>query len=221
MTEAETFLVDIWENPEDDTPRLVYADWLMDRDDPRGEFIALQCELETRSIKDPSHARLRRRELALLREHREEWLGDLADARAPLTFRRGFLDEVEMTGERFLYWLPSLWRAGPLTSIRLKRCSIGYLQTICSCKEIRSLRTLDLSYSYLNDLSVEILARSPHFKDLKTLNLSHNFIRSSGALMLVQSENFSSLKRLDLRSNQFNREALEQLRDRFGEALLK
>jgi uncharacterized protein (TIGR02996 family) len=31
--------------PGDDAPRLVYADWLSERGDPRGELVALQCEL--------------------------------------------------------------------------------------------------------------------------------------------------------------------------------
>src|SRR5688572_17928114 len=33
-------------NPEDDTPRLVYADWLQENgDEERAEFIRVQCEL--------------------------------------------------------------------------------------------------------------------------------------------------------------------------------
>src|SRR5262249_38667449 len=36
----DAFLADILAHPDDDTPRLVYADWLMERDDPRGNPIA-------------------------------------------------------------------------------------------------------------------------------------------------------------------------------------
>ena len=43
---AEAFLADICEHPEDDTPRLVFADWLDDHgDQARAEFIRLQVEL--------------------------------------------------------------------------------------------------------------------------------------------------------------------------------
>ena len=45
MTQDEAFLQAIIEDSDDDTPRLVYADWLTDRDDPRGEFIRVQCRL--------------------------------------------------------------------------------------------------------------------------------------------------------------------------------
>jgi uncharacterized protein (TIGR02996 family) len=44
MTPDEAFLADIIESPDDDTPRLVYADWLEDNDQPdRAAFIRVQC----------------------------------------------------------------------------------------------------------------------------------------------------------------------------------
>ena len=50
MTTADSiraeFLRDICEHPEDDTPRLIFADWLEDHGEPeRAEFIRVQCEL--------------------------------------------------------------------------------------------------------------------------------------------------------------------------------
>lgn len=44
MTDHDAFLEAICERPEDDFPRLQYADWLDERGDPRGEFIRVQCE---------------------------------------------------------------------------------------------------------------------------------------------------------------------------------
>ena len=41
----KAFLGDIIENIDDDTPRLVFADWLEDNgDEARAEFIRLQCK---------------------------------------------------------------------------------------------------------------------------------------------------------------------------------
>jgi uncharacterized protein (TIGR02996 family) len=37
------FITAIHQNPRDDAIRLVFADWLEERDDPYGEFIRLQC----------------------------------------------------------------------------------------------------------------------------------------------------------------------------------
>src|SRR5262249_10801808 len=46
MTQGEAILQGVLDNPDDDTPRLVYADWLDDHGDPdRAEFIRVQIEL--------------------------------------------------------------------------------------------------------------------------------------------------------------------------------
>jgi uncharacterized protein (TIGR02996 family) len=39
MTEERAFLLAILERPADDAPKLIYADWLEERGDPRGEFL--------------------------------------------------------------------------------------------------------------------------------------------------------------------------------------
>lgn len=83
-------LADIYANPDDDAPRLVYADWLLERGDPRGEFITLQF----RADKD---AAALKREKALLKEHGRKWLGALEPVVAAGTFefRRGFLSKAD------------------------------------------------------------------------------------------------------------------------------
>jgi uncharacterized protein (TIGR02996 family) len=45
MDHDDAFLQDLLENPEDNTPRLVYADWLEERGDPRGAFLRLERAL--------------------------------------------------------------------------------------------------------------------------------------------------------------------------------
>ena len=44
MSEEAAFLTAIAANPEDDTARLVYADWLQDRSDPRAEYVRLEVQ---------------------------------------------------------------------------------------------------------------------------------------------------------------------------------
>ena len=47
MTDRDGFLAAIIAQPDDDVPRLVYADWLDEHGDPeRAELIRVQCELE-------------------------------------------------------------------------------------------------------------------------------------------------------------------------------
>ena len=56
----------ILEEPDDDAPRLVYADWLEEHGDPRGEFIQVQCALAGMSENDDRRWGLEVRELRLV-----------------------------------------------------------------------------------------------------------------------------------------------------------
>jgi uncharacterized protein (TIGR02996 family) len=42
--EIEGLLTAISKQPEDDTPRLIFADWLTEKGDKRGDFIREQCQ---------------------------------------------------------------------------------------------------------------------------------------------------------------------------------
>jgi len=44
VTEDEAFIRAIVDTPGDDVARLVYADWLDDRDDPRGAYLRAEAE---------------------------------------------------------------------------------------------------------------------------------------------------------------------------------
>ncbi len=86
---ADSLYAPIWAAPGDLAARQVLADVLLERGDPRGEFISLQ--LASASPK---------RQRTLLNAHRKEWLGALADVvdlkDAPPVFERGFVAEVSM-----------------------------------------------------------------------------------------------------------------------------
>jgi uncharacterized protein (TIGR02996 family) len=114
MSERDHFLQMIAENPDDDTARLVFADWLDEHDDPLGEFIRLQIELEPLRIPcdDPKleHERIKRlnkippgedqsrddwplaeklnREEELLEKYKNQWL-------------KGFFDHFDVRQSEF------------------------------------------------------------------------------------------------------------------------
>src|SRR4051812_6366435 len=80
MPDDDAFLRAIIDNPDDDLPRLVYADWLDEHGDPdRAEFIRLQCTLSCPSTKRDEFAQQFMRSENLLARHRERWLGPLAE----------------------------------------------------------------------------------------------------------------------------------------------
>src|SRR5262249_8893949 len=116
MTQDDAFLQAILEAPDDDTPRLIYADWLEERGDPRGEFIRLQCQLVQLDDDDPKRRQPERREQILLRNHKWEWLGWLnavTDSNR-FEFERGFVERVRLSAESFLSNTELLFQHAPL-----------------------------------------------------------------------------------------------------------
>jgi uncharacterized protein (TIGR02996 family) len=71
---------------DDDAARMVYADWLQQRGDPRGELIALQLADAGGRLDHDGHARLE----ALWQVHGERWSAEFVRLGAEVEFRRGF-----------------------------------------------------------------------------------------------------------------------------------
>ncbi|MBW2734354.1 MAG: TIGR02996 domain-containing protein, partial [Deltaproteobacteria bacterium] len=95
--DEEALLQAIFEDPADDAARLIYGDWLLERADPRGEFIALQYK----NIGKPGKrlgGKDAKRERDLLRENLSRWTTPIDVAIKPKSarFRRGFLSACEV-----------------------------------------------------------------------------------------------------------------------------
>jgi uncharacterized protein (TIGR02996 family) len=79
--EVLAFLEAITDAPEDDAPRLVFADWLQEHGDEhdaaRGEYLRLECEVARLPAGDPRRAELTTRASGLWQAHREAWTGAL------------------------------------------------------------------------------------------------------------------------------------------------
>jgi type VI secretion system protein ImpC len=132
MTESEAFLQAIWERPEDDAPRLVYADWLEERGDPHGEFIHTQIAL-TRGGRDRhQELGLRQRERELLERFGPAWAEPVVRQGLTPWFRRGFRQPVERAKPPHRQPRPRVqilypWRVGGLTLSRELPYVVGVL----------------------------------------------------------------------------------------------
>jgi uncharacterized protein (TIGR02996 family) len=92
MTHDEAFLEAIREQPDDDAPRLIYADWLEEHSQPqRAEFLRVQCELGRQTEGSPRWVELSVREESLRTVHEREWLGPAAALLDSWEFHRGCL----------------------------------------------------------------------------------------------------------------------------------
>src|SRR6266550_3426966 len=91
MGDREGFFRAITEDSEDDAPRLVFADWLDEQGDPRGELMRLQVHLARLPEGDHRRAVLEKRERELLDRHAVDWLGPLRERLRSWRFVRGLL----------------------------------------------------------------------------------------------------------------------------------
>ncbi|MEM8671162.1 MAG: TIGR02996 domain-containing protein [Planctomycetota bacterium] len=98
FADHEPFLKAILESPDDQTGYAIYADWLSEQQDPRGEFIRIQLALEDPSLPLYKRPKLERSADLIRQDNVRAWLGNLAPwlmdrgaAACPYQFRRGQL----------------------------------------------------------------------------------------------------------------------------------
>jgi uncharacterized protein (TIGR02996 family) len=177
MPVEQRFLRAILAAPEDDTPRLAYADWLSERGDPRGELIRVQCRLARLPDGGPEHLTLQQRETQLLQAHYDTWTKEL-ERMAPgawVVFRRGFPDtltayDVEDEALRGLALVPTL-RALELSGQALTAEGLRHLQALPLVQQ------LDLTNLALTDEALRALAGA---RTLRVLSLSLDGLTPAG-----------------------------------------
>lgn len=111
--EERSLLAAVAADPDDDGPRIVYADWLQQAGDPRGELIALQCALDRGRTPE-----LAAREQALLDRHQTEWLARAGLGPREGRFHRGFIERVDATASRVAAVIDRLVELPSLRSLR-------------------------------------------------------------------------------------------------------
>src|SRR5437879_1912305 len=118
MTNSNGFLDAIRAAPDDDGPRLVYADWLEERGDPRGEFIRIQCVLEHTADDAPERPALEAREQELRAAHADAWTAPWRDWVSAWEFRRGFVTAITADAPDFLAKAAGLCAPDPAADTR-------------------------------------------------------------------------------------------------------
>lgn len=201
MTQEDAFLQEVLENPSDDAPRRVYADWLTDQggmaNAARGEFIQLQCDLAGLAPARP--AALARRERELLETFGREWAGPFARLGCPCwQFRRGFVEGVGVPASAVLTHAATLFRS-PIVELKLYGSS-GLWGGLAGRPELSRVRSLDLENNQLDDDDLAALSASPHLVEVTTLLLWSNHVGDDGVRALATAS-LPRLARLDLSGN--------------------
>lgn len=204
---ATDFLTEIAANPNDESARLVYADWLDDRGDARAELVRVQCELAMQERPDGRTLPLLAAEARLLSKHKAEWLSELrcfgvADA----WFARGVVSGLEISAHDFIHYARLLFDQAPtIRALKLRGIKRRNARELTSrlrhCRHLRRIRDLDLAEQRIGSEGVMSLLKGSQLSHLESLELSGNSLRNQTVDRLTQAGSFASLKRLSLARN--------------------
>lgn len=208
MESSQEFLAEIAANPTDLTPRLIYADWLEEQGDPRGEFIRVQCELAEPSEDLDRREQLDQRQEQLKRAYEREWAADLPARVTGWTFRCGFIESVEMSAEQFLKDADFVFGTTPLRSLTLLAAG-DLMSRIVEHPRIAGLEGLHVERSQLTSADTGSIA-AVRFERLVTLRLTDCRLVDSSFVPILDLKS-STLRDADFSVNRIRNQSFAAL----------
>src|SRR5262249_5412582 len=213
------FLQSISDKPDDDAPRLIYADWLeehgrTDAEKAHAQFIRAQIELARSKVDTPERRLLAFRARGLLEQHEPQGLGPLRTLAFEWKFCRGFIEKVGLVSEdpeevRELFRLPLR---------RLLVTGLGSdVEWLRSIPADNCLTGLDLCGNALTADSLGELARIRHLNRLNVLSLQFNLLDDDVVRVLCEQPFFWGLSQIRCGANPLRESARQRLREQFGE----
>jgi uncharacterized protein (TIGR02996 family) len=195
MSDGAGLLRNILENPDDDTPRLIYADWLQDNGDPlHSELIRAQVGLARLVGTDEYPGDTGLEAGRLLPAYRARLLAPyVALGLAPCCnryhdgpfegfdffFRRGFVEDIDVygagAGGRLVAVAARLFAMTPLRHLRFRPTdveagplvSVATITALLRCPEVRRLRSLEVPAGRF----ARALRASPHLSPNTTVRV--------------------------------------------------
>jgi uncharacterized protein (TIGR02996 family) len=187
MMDGEDLHNAILESPDDDTPRLIYADWLDEHGDcDRAQFIRVQIEKFRRfgnlqPMDSPEYISLLAQEKRLFSLNFERWLEPFRKRGEPFQsrdtfarYQRGFIHEVWMRAKTFLSRAKILFRKVPCQHLKLTQASLAEMEFVIHSPYLSRLTVLDISPIEMNDQMVNLVSTSPAIHRLKKLIINYH-----------------------------------------------
>jgi uncharacterized protein (TIGR02996 family) len=230
MSDRDALLAAVLSAPDDDLPRLVFADYLEESGHPadaaRAQFIRLQIEAERHPRRSPHRRTMLDRAELLRPSFRDEWdrvfqPGDLPGT--AVARRRGFVDEVRTNLSELCESGNVMFAIAPIRTLQLGGSTrvlptgtewadlagmefLGRLAVLRIGPQCPEFGTVPPADNY-RPSPVVVFLRSPHLRVLHRLNLSGNGLVDTWTVLFtrgVSGAGFAeSLLELDLSDNRF------------------
>lgn len=212
MSDEAAFLAAIRANPEDDAPRLVYADWLEEQggasNEARAEYIRLSIQHATHYPEmwwSKEKADAQKRACELFAKYSREWFPQLygrknilRGGRAYPGMHRGFPHSLYADAYKLLEAGERVMEAAPITEFEFRDTSDSAVRRLKYAPWVRGIRVLNLSGYDIPPTDWSPLADCPHLTEMVELNLCGGRILPDGAARIAAANLFPKLERLDL-----------------------
>ena len=206
MNQESAFIDLVLQNPDDDGPRLVYADWLEEQGDcDHAEFIRLQCELARTQADDRRRLDSEYRQASLLLNHRQEWEPSFdrpfVGSQLRFEFVRGF-PELHTDIHTFLALEYQFLAGFPVTMVHLDRDDEHpededreFWDRLVLCPFLDRVATINM---FLIGAEVQLLLESPHLTRLQSLSATLIEMTNRDANQLASHPAMASVTNLQL-----------------------
>ncbi len=219
----------ICDHPDEDTPRLVYADWLDEQggesNAARAEFIRIQiAEAEKARRKNMQSVGLRSyrirpvHERELLRRYIGDWSIDLPmragvrydNSSEDERFERGFPWQVHAPDvDTFLKIAPAMFAVAPITYLSLGNLKIGAARKLAESPHLARIRQWQDVYLRRTDKMLAEIGKSPHLANLREIDLTGAQITAAGVRALLFAPAIRAVTRLCFSSCEIGDEGVE------------
>lgn len=213
MSERAALESHLRHHPEDWPSWLVYADWLTDAGDARGQLIALAHRLEIERLSKHERRNLQQQASLLTQEYQREWLSrSTIPKEAELEWRHGFVVGVSLPWDDHALRRLAEIQAHPDTHFltRLGLCDSEFeakrVLALASSGCLRTFTRLELYNNELGPKGAHALTSSETLCALTYLGLFHSHLGDEGARILATSEGLHALIELDLSNNKLGDE---------------
>ncbi|MBM3979323.1 MAG: TIGR02996 domain-containing protein [Planctomycetes bacterium] len=200
MNDRELLFAAILAAPDEDTPRLMYADWLMDNGDPaRGNFVRLQVEAAKQEPFGPDARKLAAEAERAYQSRGADWEAELRGRVADWHYARGFVERVRVDAATFPDRAADLFAAAPVRALDLVRTT-GYaeLDPFFAVPQLAHVTRLDLSHLTFAPYEVDPLPACPHLANLTDLSVRGQFVMPQWLGALLDGPHLPALEGLDV-----------------------
>jgi uncharacterized protein (TIGR02996 family) len=207
MTDEAALLKAVLDAPQDDAPRLAYAQWLDGQGDAlsmaRGELIRGQIDL---THADPALVRsglafsAQQRITDLIELHGSSWgqaIEALVDA---FQFERGFVGWIKLSAQSFLDHGDRILALAPVQHLDLTGVR-DVDESLFDSPLLDGIRSLSMDRCGLHDLHLQMLAASPHVANLRWLSVADNHLTAAAGEALAASPHLGNLRFAEFHTN--------------------